>query len=306
LGRFRFAPRRDKWLNAVPKHSIRTIGIVVKRDRQEALDLGATLTGWLRDRRRKVLAEPAAAEIIGADSVSREDLAHHADLIVVLGGDGTLLGVARKVGRRETPILGINLGGLGFLTEASTGEAKQALERVLDGDYETDRRITLEADICRGSGRSAEVVQHFLGLNDVVFNKGPLGRMMVLEVTADGEKFCEYRADGLIISTPTGSTAYALSAGGPIIYPSLGVLVLAPICPHTLSNRPVVLPDSFEIEVRAKSPDHDMTVLTIDGQETAQLSADDYVRIRRGRYAVVLIRSAHPYFEIWRDKLRWG
>jgi NAD+ kinase len=288
----------------VPKHPIRIIGVVVKRDRPEALEIGTTLTGWLRERRKKVLAEPAAAEVIGAEPVSREELVRRVDLIVVLGGDGTLLGIARKVGKRETPILGINLGGLGFLTEASTSEAKQALERVLAGDYETDRRITLEAEILRGSGRSAEVMQRFLALNDVVFN-GPVGRMLELEVTAEGERFCEYRADGLIISTPTGSTAYALSAGGPIVYPSLGVLVLAPICPHTLSNRPVVLPDSFEIEVRVKSSDHDSTLI-IDGQEPAQLSAADCVRIRRGRYAVVLIRSAHPYFEIWRDKLRWG
>ena len=279
---------------------------MVKRDRPEALELGATLTGWLRALKKRVLAEPAAARVIGAEAVSRDDLTHHADLIVVLGGDGTLLGIARKVGRRETPILGINLGGLGFLTEAGTSEAHQALERVLDGNYETDRRITLEADVCRGSGRSAEVVQRFLAVNDAVFNKGPLGRMMQLEVTAEGERFCEYRADGLIVSTPTGSTAYALSAGGPIVYPSLGVLVLAPICPHTLSNRPVVLPDSFEIEVHVKSPDHDVTMLSIDGQESAQLAADDYVKIRRGRYAVVLIRSPHPYFEIWRDKLHWG
>lgn len=278
---------------------------MVKRDRAEALEIGTTLTGWLRDRRKKVLAEPAVAEVIGAEPVSRDELVRRVDLIVVLGGDGTLLGIARKVGRRETPILGINLGGLGFLTEASISEAKQALERVLAGDYETDRRITLEAEVCSGSGRGAEIVQRFLAVNDVVFNKGPLGRMLELEVTADGERFCEYRADGLIISTPTGSTAYALSAGGPIVYPSLGVLVLAPICPHTLSNRPVVLPDSFEIEVRVKSSDHDSTLI-IDGQEPAQLSAADYVRIRRGRYAVVLIRSPHPYFEIWRDKLRWG
>ncbi|HVN27696.1 MAG TPA: NAD(+)/NADH kinase [Candidatus Binataceae bacterium] len=288
------------------KHPIRTVGIVVKRERQEALEIGATLTGWLRDRRKRVLAEPAAAEVIGAEPVSREELVRHADLVVVLGGDGTLLGIARKIGRRETPILGINLGGLGFLTEASTSEAKQALERVLSGDYETDKRITLEADVCRGSGRGVEVVQHFLALNDVVLNKGPLGRMMQLEVTAEGERFCEYRADGLIISTPTGSTAYALSAGGPIVYPSLGVLVLAPICPHTLSNRPVVLPDTFKFEVHVKTPDHDSTVLTIDGQETANLGDSEYVKIRRGRYAVVLIRSAHPYFEIWRDKLHWG
>ncbi|HMD05246.1 MAG TPA: NAD(+)/NADH kinase [Candidatus Binatus sp.] len=289
----------------MPKRPIKTVGIVIKRDRAEALEIGMTLTGWLRERRKKVLAEPAAATIIGAESVTREELVRRADLIVVLGGDGTLLGIARKVGKRETPILGINLGGLGFLTEASTGEARQALERVLEGDFETDRRITLEAEVCRGSGRDRQIVQRFLAVNDVVFNRGPTAGLLQLEVTAEGERFCEYRADGLIISTPTGSTAYALSAGGPIVYPSLGVLVLAPICPHTLSNRPVVLPDSFEIEVRVKSSDHDSTLI-IDGQEPAQLGTEDCVRIRRGRYVVVLIRSAHPYFEIWRDKLRWG
>ena len=289
----------------VPKHLIKTVGIVAKRNRPEALEIGTTLTRWLRDRRKKVVAEAAAAEAIGAETVSREDLVHRADLIVVLGGDGTLLGIARRVGKRETPILGINLGGLGFLTEASIDDAKQALERVLDGDYETDRRITLEAEVCRGSGRSAEIIHRFLAVNDVVFNRKPTAGMLQLEVTAQGERFCEYRSDGLIISTPTGSTAYALSAGGPIVYPSLGVLVLAPICPHTLSNRPVVLPDSFEIEVHVKSSDHESTLI-IDGQEPAELDAASYVRIRRGRYVVVLIRSPHPYFEIWRDKLRWG
>lgn len=290
----------------MPKRPLKTIGLVVKHDRPEALEIAASLCKWFRERRKSPIAETWVADHVDAEPVSRELLVRRADLIVVLGGDGTLLGIARKVGARETPILGINLGGLGFLTEASTHEAKQALERVLTGDYETDRRITLEAEVCRKSAAKAHAASdRFRALNDVVFNKGPLGRMMQLEVFADGQLFCKYRSDGLIISTPTGSTAYALSAGGPIVFPSLGVLVLAPICPHTLSNRPVVLPDSFEIEVRLKVSDHD-TTLTIDGQESAQLTAADTVKIRRGRYAVVLIRSVHPYFEIWRNKLRWG
>ncbi len=286
------------------KKSIRTIGLVVKRDRPEALELAGTLSKWLRSRRKRALAEPWVADLIDAQAFSREDLAHRADLIVVLGGDGTLLGIARMVGKRETPILGINLGGLGFLTEASTAEAKQALEAVISGHYETERRITLEAEVSSAPTRLHQP-KIFRALNDVVLNKGPLGRMLQLEVIADGQPFCNYRADGLIISTPTGSTAYALSAGGPIVFPSLEVLVLAPICPHTLTNRPVVLPDSFEIEVRVKNSDHD-AILTVDGQESVQLSERECVRIRRGRYAVILIRSAHPYFEIWRDKLRWG
>jgi NAD+ kinase len=225
---------------------------------------------------------------------------------VVLGGDGTLLSIARLVGERETPILGINLGGLGFLTEITTEEAQAALARVLDGDYEVDRRITLEATVeshATGVGRVDR--ESFRALNDVVINKRALGRMLDLNVVARGERFCSYRADGLIIATPTGSTAYALSAGGPIVFPTLDIVVLAPICPHTLSNRPVVLPDSFEIEVRVKSDDNG-AMLTVDGQQTARITSTDTLRVRRGKNPVVLVRSSHSYFEIWRNKLRWG
>ena len=145
----------------------------------------------------------------------------------------------------------------------------------------------------------------FQAFNDVVVGKGPLGRMLDLDVFANRTPFCSYRADGLIVATPTGSTAYALAAGGPIVYPTLNAIVLAPICPHTLSNRPVVLPDTYEIEIHVKAPDHD-TTFTVDGQESAQLGPADVIKIHRGRHAVSLIRSKHPYFEIWRDKLHWG
>jgi NAD+ kinase len=248
------------------------------------------------------LADSETAGKIGAEPVERHHLADRADLIVVLGGDGTLLGVARLVASRGIPIIGVNLGGLGFLTEVTIREAQAALGRVLDGDYEVDRRIMLEAIVDRAS---EQVAQSFLAFNDVVVGKGPLGRMLELDVLANHEAFCSYRADGLIVATPTGSTAYALSAGGPIIYPTLDAIVLAPICPHTLSNRPVVLPDSFEIEIHVKAPDHD-TTFTVDGQESAQLGPADVIRIHRARHVVALIRSAHPYFEIWRNKLRWG
>jgi NAD+ kinase len=224
----------------------------------------------------------------------------------VLGGDGTLLSIARLVGERETPILGINLGGLGFLTEITTEEAQATLARVLAGDYEVDRRITLEAAVeAHPAGARTADREIFRALNDVVINKRALGRMLELNVVASGERFCSYRADGLIIATPTGSTAYALSAGGPIVYPTLDVVVLAPICPHTLSNRPVVLPDSFEIEVRVKTDDNG-AMLTVDGQQTARIASNDTLRVRRGKNPVVLVRSSHSYFEIWRNKLRWG
>jgi len=258
----------------------------------------------LRSLHKIPLAEAEISKKIGAEPVDRHLLGDRADLIVVLGGDGTLLGVARLVASKEVPILGVNLGGLGFLTEVTIKESRAALKRVLDGDYEVDPRITLEAIVERASEELSRAETH-QAFNDVVVSKGPLGRMLELEVFADRKAFCSYRADGLIVATPTGSTAYALAAGGPIVYPTLGAIVLAPICPHTLSNRPVVLPDSFEIEIHVKAPDHDAT-FTVDGQESAQLGPSDTIRIHRGRHRVLLIRSAHPYFEIWRDKLHWG
>jgi NAD+ kinase len=279
--------------------------MIVRRDRPRAIAIAHELAGWLRGRHLTTLAEPEAAAHLGAEPVERETLASRADLIVVLGGDGTLLSIARLVGERETPILGINLGGLGFLTEITTEEAQATLTRVLSGDYEVDRRITLEAIVEHAEGARVVRRESFRALNDVVINKRALGRMLELNVAAASQRLTSYRADGLIIATPTGSTAYALSAGGPIVFPSLDVVVLAPICPHTLSNRPVVLPDSFEFEVRVKTDD-DGAMLTVDGQQTARVSTGDTLRIRRGKHPVALVRSPHSYFEIWRNKLRWG
>jgi NAD+ kinase len=288
------------------RHSLKTVGMVVRRERPRAIAIAHELAVWLRGHHLTTLAEPEVAPQLGADAADREDLALRADLIVVLGGDGTLLSIARLVGERETPILGINLGGLGFLTEITTDEAQATLARVLAGEYEVDRRITLEATVeTHASGVRVADRESFRALNDVVINKRALGRMLELNVIAGGERFCSYRADGLIIATPTGSTAYALSAGGPIVFPSLDVVVLAPICPHTLSNRPVVLPDSFEIEVRLKTDDNG-AMLAVDGQQTAPIASNDSLRVRRGKSPVVLVRSSHSYFEIWRNKLRWG
>jgi NAD+ kinase len=282
---------------------IKLIGLVVRRDYPTAaIALATDLVDWITSRRLAAVAEPAIAHAIGARAVPSEELARIADLVIVLGGDGTLLGVARLIGDRETPILGINLGGLGFLTEITTEEARNTLARIVAGDYEVDRRITIEAVVQRdGDGR----LENFRALNDFVIAKRELGRMLELHVIADRKPFCSYRADGLIVATPTGSTGYALSAGGPIVFPNLRVIVLAPICPHTLSNRPVVLPDSFELEMRVKTDD-DGAMLTCDGQQSAQLGPADIIRVHRGKHAVSLVRSAHAYFEIWRDKLHWG
>jgi len=278
--------------------------LVIKRGHSQALALAAVLAQWLRSRAVEILAEPEAAPRLEAVALEKSALAHRADLIVVLGGDGTLLSIARFVGERETPILGVNLGALGFLTQASMDEARSSIQRVLEGDFTVDRRITLEAKIISADSPDSHRAT-LKALNDVVIHKRQLGRLLEMDVTADGQEFCSYRADGLIVATPTGSTAYALSAGGPIIFPTLEVVVLAPICPHTLSNRPVVLPDSCALEVRIDATDHDAT-LTVDGQEGIALGANDRVLIGRGSSSVALVRSSHSYFEIWRNKLRWG
>jgi NAD+ kinase len=285
------------------KEPIKTIGMVVRRDRPDkAMALAVELCAWIRIHGLEPIAAEEIADAIGANGVAHESLPQRADLMVVLGGDGTLLGVARQVGELEKPILGINLGGLGFLTEVGTDEALTMLARIVAGDYAVDGRIMLQAAVHRdGNG----VIEEFSALNDVVIVKRTVGRMLELTVVANHIPFCTYRADGLIVATPTGSTAYALSAGGPIVYPSLRVIVLAPICPHTLSNRPVLLPDSFELQIRVKTDDQG-AILTCDGQESAALGPSDTILINRGKFAVSLIRSTHPSFEIWRDKLHWG
>jgi NAD+ kinase len=282
---------------------MKTIGMVVRQDRPaKAMALAVQLCEWIRSHGLEPIAEDEIAPAIGANAVPRASISERADLMVVLGGDGTLLGVAREIGALEKPILGINLGGLGFLTEVHTDEALNTLARIVAGEYAVDGRIMLQATVDRdGTGP----IEEFSALNDVVIVKRAAGRMLELAVVANHIPFCTYRADGLIISTPTGSTAYALSAGGPIIYPSLRVIVLAPICPHTLSNRPVVLPDSFELKIRVKADDQG-AMLTCDGQESAALGPTDTILITRGKFAVRLIRSTHPSFEIWRDKLHWG
>ncbi len=286
-------------------HPIKNVGLIVKRDSPKATAIARELAAWIASLGLAVLAEEDAAREIDATPLAIEDLARRAELIVVLGGDGTLLAIARLIGERETPILGINLGGLGFLTQATIEEARGSLERVLAGDYEVDRRIMLEASVMRGGrGRKAASGDALRAFNDVVINKREMGTMLEIEVVADHKPFCFYRADGLIVATPTGSTAYALSAGGPIVFPTLEVIVLAPICPHTLSNRPVVLPDTFELEIRVISKL--AAALTLDGQQRVPLVPDDAVKVRKSASAVALIRSTHPYFEIWRDKLRWG
>ena len=282
---------------------MKQIGIVAKRNRPPALRLARKLTMWLRRRRRTVLLENEAATALRlAGGVTKQEMMKRADLVIVLGGDGTLLSVARHSGPRRVPVLGINMGGLGFLTDVRPEEAFQAIERVLAGHYRLERRSMLDTCVMRGG----KPLRRFQALNDVVINKGALARILDLETSVDGVPLCTYKADGLILSTPTGSTAYSLSAGGAIVEPSIGVLLILPICPHTLTQRPIVLPERSHVRIAVCSPDEDV-VLTIDGQEGMELATDDVVAVRPAKHRVHLVRSPeHSFFELLRTKLRWG
>jgi NAD+ kinase len=282
------------------RRRIRKVGLVVKRDRPRAVRLAATLIRDLRQRRLEVLLD-AGSGVDGAAVRPVEVLAREADLLVVLGGDGTLLSIARRTGTR-VPILGINMGELGFLTEVTEAEAPEMLQRVLDGQVEVDRRMTLAATL----RRRGHIIERVRALNDVVISNGARARIVRFGVTVDDLPLTTYRADGLIVATPTGSTAYSLSAGGPIVEPTVQVLLVSPISPHTLSNRPVVLRPDAVVRI-AVAEDQQDVVLTVDGQDRFDLAGGDVVEVRRGRIPVTLVRSpARTYYDVLRSKLGWG
>ncbi len=280
------------------------IGIAVKPHKPEAAPVLRALVDWLRKRDCAVLWD-REAEALCPDlgpGAPRANVVAGVDLMIVLGGDGTLLSVARLTGPREVPILGVNLGGLGFLTEVTLQELFPSLEAVLEDRFAVSRRLTLRAEVQRGG----EVIAGYQALNDAVVNQRAPSRVVDLEVHVNGEYVATFRADGLIVATPTGSTAYCLSAGGPIIYPSLPAVVIIPICPHTLTNRPLVLSDTALVEIRQGSAG-DNVHLTVDGQEDVPVRFGDVVSIRRLDRTITLVKSPKlNYFELLRTKLRWG
>ena len=279
---------------------IRTVGLVVKRNRPRAARLAARIQAMLRRRGLRVLAD-AEGFLAGAPARPKAVLARECDLLVVLGGDGTLLSVARHADA-SVPILGVNMGELGFLTEVTEAEALPMLSRVLTGRFDLDRRMTLAASL----ERAGRVVRRFRALNDVVVSNGSLARIVSFSVSVDGLSLASYRADGVIVATPTGSTAYSLSAGGPVVEPTMQALLLSPISPHTLSNRPVVLRPEAVVRIVVASHEND-AILTIDGQESIKLAGGDVLVARRGRASVSLVRSPdRTYYDILRAKLGWA
>lgn len=280
---------------------IRTVGLVAKYQEPKAAEMVRWLVPWLKQRGKKVLVENGISRS-GGTSCSKKEMAGKSDLIISLGGDGTLLNIAPLVERPDVPILGVNLGGLGFITEVGVDELESVLTKTLEGHYEVEQRMTLEIRV-----RSQKEKPHkFRVLNDAVIAKGARSRIIDLETYVDDDYLCTYRADGLIISTPTGSTAYSLAAGGPILEPALGAIILSPICPHTLTNRPIVVPSKAAIRVTLRSFG-DTVILSPDGQQGVQLNNGDKVEARDYGMPVSLIKTpSRRYYEILRNKLKWG
>jgi NAD+ kinase len=289
--------------------SIKRVGIVVKPHHPAALKTLCGVIDWLHQR---------GIALVGGPEIERERIAHETgcavevletdklaasvDLMLVLGGDGTMISTARMLGDTEVPVLGVNYGGLGYLAEFRIEELYSALEAILSDNYVVEKRVMLAVELLRGD----ETLTHSRVLNDVVINKSALARIIEIEAYFNQQFVNSFRADGLIVSTPTGSTAYNLSAGGPVIYPTMNAVVVTPICPFTLSNRPIVVPDESLIELRLITQNEDVA-LTLDGQVGFPLKPEDKVVIRKSRTSFNLVQPMNRnYFEVLRDKLRWG
>tara|TARA_B100001167_G_C16760463_1_gene301079 strand:- start:224 stop:1129 length:906 start_codon:yes stop_codon:yes gene_type:complete len=279
------------------------IGVFCKPKAPSATDILGRLIPWLRKQDYHIFLDTGTAAIINeSSSYEKREISQQADLLIVLGGDGTLLSVARAAHPHNIPILAVNLGSLGFLAEISIEELYPTLENILAGKFEIENRMLLNACIWR----NGEKVEDHNVLNDVVINKGAVARVINLQVLVDGQYMTSYRADGLIIATPTGSTAYSLSAGGPIIHPSMHTLVLSPICPFTLTNRSILIPDQSVIQVKLAAEYDDVRV-TLDGQEGYDMRVGDILEIKKTKTSLQLIRGPNKnYYQILRDKLHWG
>ncbi|MBV9744767.1 MAG: NAD(+)/NADH kinase [Acidobacteriia bacterium] len=281
----------------------KSVGIISKPAVRAGAELVPQVIEWLRARGLEVRCDgETAAYAPGESGIPRNEVPEGCDLVIVLGGDGTLLSAARAIGKREIPLFPVNLGGLGFLTAITCDELFPELERALRGEHRVARRKFLNTEIVRGGN----LVGTYDALNDAVLAKSEIARMIDLEAYVDEQFVANYKADGLIVSTPTGSTAYSLAAGGPIIFPSVPAICMTPICPHMLTNRPVVVPETSVVRVIAKAPSGSV-YLTIDGQIGSPLEEGDAIICRSSPFALNLIRPPRAmFFDVLRQKLKWG
>jgi NAD+ kinase len=282
---------------------INRVGIISKPGSSAAAVLVPELMEWLERRTIELRYDDCTADYAHRkDGVAREAVPEGCDLVIVLGGDGTLLSAARAIGRREIPLFPVNLGGLGFLTAITIDEIYPELERAFRGEHRVGKRRLLHVEVIRGE----TTIESHEALNDAVLTKSAIARMIDLDAYVDDQFLCVYKADGLIVCTPTGSTAYSLSAGGPIIYPSVPAICVTPICPHMLTNRPVLVPETSVIRVVSRGEDESV-FLTIDGQIGTPLRLDDVVLCRSSEWTLRLIRPPRMlFFDVLRAKLKWG
>ncbi|HEX6203394.1 MAG TPA: NAD(+)/NADH kinase [Thermoanaerobaculia bacterium] len=307
------APGREEPTPPATRPAIRHVGLVAKSGSREATHTSRELAEWLDRRGLVVACDDATRRATGAQGPAFS-AAEAYDLVIVLGGDGTLLAVARSLAR-EVPILGVNLGSLGFLTEISRGELYPSLVEVLDGRYAIEERPLLDVSLVRGgtprgtassAAGGAKTPHQWRVFNDAVVMKGALSRIIELSLRVDGNLVARFRADGLIVSSPTGSTAYNLSAGGPIVHPLLPVILLTPICPHALTLRPLVVPAAATVELTLET-DQEEVYLTLDGQEGASVSRGDTIAVSRSERVSRLVKvSGRTFYDSLRGKLRWG
>ena len=283
---------------------IQNVAIFAKVHDPRCLGIASDLINWLEEKGCTPLAEPQLTRQLGyPTSLSEAEIRNQAELVVVLGGDGTLISVARLFSGRDVPILGVNLGSLGFLTEITVEELYTRLEKVLEGNPRVSERMMLEVTL----HREGQQIEKCHVLNDMVINKGALARIVDLETKVNRHFLTTYKADGLIISTPTGSTGYSLSAGGPIIHPLMSCIVITPICPHTLTNRPIVVTDESVISITVASSFDEKVYLTLDGQVGFKLMQGDSIEVRKALKTTALVMSKdRDYFEVLRTKLKWG
>ncbi len=287
-----------------PGQPLQTVGIISRPRRQHLSVVVPPLLKWLEARGVSAVYDEETANSLPDTSKgrTRQLVADSSQLLLVLGGDGTMLAAARLAASRNIPILPINMGSLGFLTSFTLDELYPALEDTLTGRSSISQRVMLQVQL----ERAGSVIENQSALNDAVINKGALARMIELHLIINSEFVCRYRADGLIVASPTGSTAYSLSAGGPIVHPAVESFVITPICPHMLSDRPLVIRDSSSIEMKL-SADTESVFLTLDGQRGIPLQPADRVRISRAKESLKLIQPPKKsYFDILRSKLKWG
>ncbi len=284
--------------------SAKKVAAIVSRPaRAEVAQTVPKLLEWLHAHGYEVIVDPETAKYSkGQEQVLREDMAARSlDLVVVLGGDGTLLSAVRDTAATDAPLLGVNLGSLGFLTDVPLASLFDMLDQVARGSAPVEQRSLMQCDLLRGE----EVLGSYKAFNDVVVNKTALARLNNYDLFVDKSFVSSYRADGMIVATPTGSTAYSLSAGGPVLTPTVKAFVITPVAPHSLTHRPLVVPDSAVVEILLRS-DEEVAYLSLDGQPGLDLKDGDRVRCRRSEHQVCLYRTGADFFHVLRSKLKWG